>query len=57
MYIDVLESSEANDGQIMISPKSYQDRDNGEELRECKMGFIKINLTNPIQEVGMKNSP
>ncbi|TRY73653.1 hypothetical protein TCAL_08799 [Tigriopus californicus] len=57
MYIDVLETSETNDGKIMISPKSFQDRDNGEELRECKMGFIKINLTNPIQEVGMKNSP
>eukprot|EP00095_Tigriopus_kingsejongensis_P008816 maker-scaffold1015_size70757-snap-gene-0.10 protein:Tk08816 transcript:maker-scaffold1015_size70757-snap-gene-0.10-mRNA-1 annotation:"hypothetical protein DAPPUDRAFT_305821" len=57
LFIDVLESGETNDGKVMISPKSFKDRDNGAALRDCKMGFIKINLTNPIQEVGMKNSP
>ena len=33
------------------------DRDNGVELRGCEMGLIRINLTNPTQEVGMAASP
>jgi hypothetical protein len=57
LYIDIIENNEPNDGEVLLVPRDYGDRDNGPELRECEMGFIKINLTNPTQEVGMENSP
>ena len=42
---------------VELVPRDFGDRDNGAELRKCEMGLIKINLTNPTQEVGMENSP
>ena len=48
MYIDVLEESEPNDGEVMIIPKEFADRDHGPEIRKCEMGLIKINLTSPV---------
>ena len=57
LWIDDLEKSVQNKGMLTISPKDYHDRDNGQEMRAFDMGMIKINLTNPIQEVGMTNSP
>jgi hypothetical protein len=48
LYIDVLEDNENNDGELMMIPRDYADRDNGQELRMCEMGFIKINLTVPV---------
>lgn len=57
LYIDTLEEGEANDGMIQISPKDYDDRDNGYQMREMVMGMIMINLTNPQAEVGMDTSP
>ena len=57
LYIDVIENNEPNDGEVMIVPKDFFDRDNGAEARMCEMGLIMINLTNPVQEVGMSASP
>ena len=57
LYIDIIENNEPNDGEVMIVPKDFFDRDNGAELRMCEMGLIMINLTNPVQEVGMSASP
>ena len=42
---------------IDISPSSFDINDDGPEARSCRMGMIMINLTNPMQEVGMSNSP
>ena len=49
LYIDVLEESEPNDGEVMIIPRDFGDRDNGPDIRSCEMGLIKINITNPVQ--------
>ena len=57
MWIDDLETNEQNDGLLVITPKDYHDRDNGQEMRDFDMGMIMVNLTNPVQEVGMANSP
>ena len=42
---------------LSISPTDYHERDNGKEMRDFDMGMIMINLTNPVQEVGMASSP
>lgn len=55
LYIDDLKTNQPNDGQLLLTPREYGARDNGDELRSCEMGLIKINLTNPEQEVGMPN--
>ncbi len=52
-----METNEPNDGEVLISPQDFMDRNNGDELRDCQLGLIKINLTNPTQEVGMTSSP
>ena len=57
VWIDDLETNEQNDGVLVINPKDYYDRDNGHEMRAFDMGMIMINLTNPVQEIGMQNSP
>jgi len=57
IYIDSLESSVANHGRASLTPKTYATRDNGPLARSCQMGLIMINLTNPVQVVGMTNSP
>ena len=57
VWIDDLETNEQNDGVVVINPKDYSDRDNGHELRKFDMGMIMINLTNPVQEIGMAASP
>ena len=46
-----------NKGYITITPQHYHERDNGQEMRAFDMGLIMINLTNPVQEVGMSASP
>ena len=57
LWIDDLEKSVQNKGYITITPQHYHERDNGQEMRAFDMGLIMINLTNPVQEVGMSASP
>ena len=57
LWIDDLEKSVQNKGVLSISPTDYHERDNGKEMRDFDMGMIMINLTNPVQEVGMASSP
>jgi len=57
IYISQLERGVTNRGMIDISPSSFDINDDGPEARSCRMGMIMINLTNPMQEVGMSNSP
>ena len=52
-----MEKSVQNKGVLSISPTDYHERDNGKEMRDFDMGMIMINLTNPVQEVGMASSP
>ena len=52
-----MEKSVQNKGVLSISPTDYHERDNGKEMRDFDMGMITINLTNPVQEVGMASSP
>jgi hypothetical protein len=42
---------------VSLIPKNFASRDNGALARSCQLGLIMINLTNPIAEVGMTNSP
>jgi len=57
VYITSLESNVANKGKVGIIPADFADRDDGPEARACRMGLIMINLTNPMAEVKMTNSP
>ena len=43
--------------QINVIPADFADRDDGPLARSCRMGLLMINLTNPVAEVGMANSP
>ena len=52
-----MEKSVQNKGMLTISPKDYHERDNGHEMRAFDMGLIMVNLTNPVQEVGLTSSP
>eukprot|EP00096_Caligus_rogercresseyi_P016873 TRINITY_DN996_c0_g2_i3.p1 TRINITY_DN996_c0_g2~~TRINITY_DN996_c0_g2_i3.p1 ORF type:complete len:1255 (-),score=221.80 TRINITY_DN996_c0_g2_i3:184-3948(-) len=57
LFIDDIEPNTNNDGLTTLNSADFYDRDNGEYLRQCEFGFIMINLTNPVKEIGMKTSP
>jgi len=57
IYIASLESNVANRGSINVIPADFADRDDGPIARSCRMGLLMINLTNPVAEIGMSNSP
>ena len=57
IYITTLQSGVTNKGMLDIIPEEFYSRDDGPDARSCRMGMIMINLTNPVTEVGMSNSP
>ena len=57
IYISSLGTNIKNEGMLDIIPADFNDRDDGPMARSCRMGMIMINLTNPVTEVGMSNSP
>ena len=57
IYITTLQSGVTNKGMLDIIPEEFYNRDDGPDARSCRMGMIMINLTNPVTEVGMSNSP
>ncbi|XP_075235234.1 sushi domain containing 2 mesh isoform X2 [Lycorma delicatula] len=56
MYIDLLEDSINNVGRYKIIPSFYQSRNN-ERVNDLRVGFIQINLTNPVQFGDLTVSP
>ena len=58
LFIRDLEKSTANDGWTDINPADFYDHDDGPELRECELGLIMINVTNPSSAIpGLRDSP
>ena len=57
IFIAQLETNVPNRGMIDVIPADFYDRDDGPDARSCRMGMVMINLTNPVTEVGMSNSP
>ena len=38
-------------GKYALDPEEFKNNDDGPLARSCRMGFLMINLTNPVTEV------
>lgn len=56
-YIDLLDDTALNSGELVLFPGSFRDRNNRDHV-DMQFGFIKIVLTNPGDYTGgLKISP
>ena len=40
-------------GKYALDPEEFKNNDDGPLARSCRMGFLMINLTNPVTEVSV----